>query len=178
MEIPQPVQEEVEPILPTLASVSYLGTTMTELDFIDALSDKSLKRKTAAREFLNRVKTAGVSEAVTQFVHQNAHEIGAALAGAGTFVAGQYILNRGGKDGKPSAQQSFTRSIEGNQKLLERQAKKEGRGLSFREELNSALAPAVNKVSDTLAKHPGKGALLAAPAGALIGLRILKAIKG
>lgn len=150
---------------------------MNELDFIDALCDKSTKRDTAAREFLTRVKTAGSSQAVTQFVRQHAQEIGSALVGAGLATGAQYFANKEGKGGKPSVQQVAARSLEEKQKGVEQKAKREGRELSFREGMQSATAPSASRASDVLAKHPVKGALLAAPAGAAAGLFILKQLK-
>jgi K+-transporting ATPase c subunit len=141
---------------------------MNELTFIRALS-----------------KTAGVKDfaqaaagTTAKYVRDHAQEIGAALVGAAAAGGGQYMLSRPRDGGKRlSLDQSSTRAALRSTQALESQAKKEKRPLTYREELQSAVTPAMARVADADAKHPGKSALLAVPAGALAGLAILKALK-
>jgi len=143
---------------------------MNEIDFIEALSDG--KSKTAG--VLDSLKAR--APAALAAIKAKTPEILAALGGAGLVGGGQYLMNRG-KDGKPSVQQRAGQaSVEGAEALKSR-AKKEKRPLTFSEDLSTTSASAAKGYADTLARHPGKGALLVAPVGALAGLKILKALR-
>lgn len=156
---------------------------MNELDFIEALSDRDSKRATAAREFLGKMKTAGLVDhlrnaatAAQGFVKEHPQEIGAALLGAGALTGAQYLRNRS-SNGKPSADQKMMGALLASTEAMKDQAERDNRPLSFREDITAAVTPAAKNVADVMARHPVKGAVLIAPVGALAGLRILKALK-
>jgi hypothetical protein len=156
---------------------------MNELDFIDALSDRDSKRATAAREFLGKLKTSGVVDSIKQFgkvtkdfAQRNAPQIGAGLAGAGV-VSGATYLRSLSKGGKPSSDQQMTSALLASSEARKDQAERDHRPISFREDMTDAIYPSAKNIADVFARHPVRGALMVAPAGALAGLAILKALK-
>lgn len=134
---------------------------MNELDFIEALSDRDL------------TKVAGLVDSLKS----KSPEILAALVGAGVLGSGVYLSSRIGSGGKLSAEQRAARTSVEATKSMERRAKEDKRPLSFSESLLSASSKSLPGYADALTAHPVKGALLFAPAGALAGLQILKALK-
>lgn len=144
-----------------------------------------LKEKAAARVFLRKLKTAGPKLDMAKTV---AKDVGGALlrnkdkliaGGLGAVGAGAlgYSMAKPGKDGAPSTEQLVGQKLTdsaANAKKLQDEA---GVQPTFKQGLVHAVAPGVKGVADLLAKHPGKAALMAAPAGALAGLRILKTLK-
>lgn len=134
---------------------------MNELDFISALRGPSGKEKTAG--LLDTLKN-------------KAPQIGAGLAGAGVLTGAQYLMNKKNGNQASSAQKAGLALLTSSEAVKD-QAERDNRPLTFREDITSATAPSIKNLGDVLARHPVKGALLVAPAGALAGLRILKALK-
>lgn len=123
----------------------------------------------------SREKLAGV---VGDFVRTNAHVAGEAIkkhkapliaagTGAGLLTLAQYLQNRPDKSGT-SGQQRLSQRIADSAHTAKAEADASGKP-SFTKDMTDAMAPSVKNVSDVLAKHPGKGALLAAPLGASAG---------
>lgn len=137
---------------------------MNELDFIEALQEKSA----GARE---------VASGLSKLVAQHKAELAAGVAGAGILTGMAYSSMKPGRGGKPSVEQKVTGALAASTEALKDQAERDNRPLTFREDMTDAIAPASKRMADVLARHPVKGALLVAPAGALAGLRILKALK-
>jgi hypothetical protein len=154
---------------------------MNERDIINALSDPALRRQASeaymktAGAFGDGVK--GMAQWAGRKVVENIPEIAAALTGAVVAGAGQYALSRPRKGGKPSIDQTSMHSMDAATKRSVREAAKSGRPLSFHEEIQKAVTPALAGIADAGAKHPGKSALMAVPAGALAGLALLKHLK-
>lgn len=137
---------------------------MNELDFIEALQEKTAGAKEIATGIANTVA-------------RHKHELAAGAAGAGLLSGMAYTSMRPGRGGKPSAEQKMTAAFAASNEAMKDQAERDNRPLTFREDVTDAVAPASKRMADVLARHPVKGALLLAPAGALAGLRILKALK-
>lgn len=140
---------------------------MNELDFIEALSEKTERR---AQELMSKLKTSGVKDLVAK----HGRQIGAGLAGAGALTGLAYSAFKPGKGGKSSAEQKLTSMAVASNEAMKDQAERDGRPLTFREDFTDAVVPATKRVADTMARHPVKGSLLFAPVGAVAGLRILK----
>ena len=120
---------------------------------------------------MTQEKKAGLADATAGFVRSHSKEIGSALVGATLATVAQYVMNRPGKDGLSAQQKgyrSLTRSAE--------ESLKDSETPSFSSELSHATNKGMSDISDVLAKHPVKGALLAAPGGAGVGLALLKAL--
>jgi hypothetical protein len=151
---------------------------MNELDIINALSDKEPRRQ-AALEFLKTSGVADMGKALAEWASKglkaNAPEIGAALGGAALTGAAQYLMARPRKGGL-SIDQAGSGAALRAQKLMESEAKRDGRQLTYREEMQKAMVPALKGVADASAKYPGKSALMAASSGSLAGLALLKAL--
>lgn len=149
----------------------------TDLDLLRSLSD-NLHRDLASSAFLKKLKTSAVKDvakALGKKILENKKPIGAALTGAGLAGLAGYSMAKG-KGSTPGSEkwvaQKFTDSAEKTKAL-----KEQGIEPSFRQEMAQAVQPAISNVSDLLSRHPGKAALMVAPAGALAGLRIMKALK-
>jgi hypothetical protein len=145
---------------------------MNELTFLHALSNGGLQKEAGVGEYAKA--TANV---LAKAIRDRAPQIGAAMIGAAAAGGGQYLMSRPRSGGRPSVDQSASRAAARATAGMAAEAKKDKRPLSFREDIQAATAPAVSAVADVGARHPGKAALLAAPAGALAGLAILKMIK-
>ena len=154
---------------------------MNERDIIYALSDQAYRRRSSEAY----VKTAGafgegargMAKWVGQKVVQNAPEIAAAITGAAITGTWQYAASRPRKGGKLSLDQISTRAVDAATRSSVEQAAKDGRPLSYHEEIQKAVVPALTGIADAGAKHPGKSALMAVPAGAIAGLALLKHLK-
>lgn len=129
-----------------------------ELAFIDALSKTSSKAG-LAKELMKKVPG---------LLKKHKLPIGAAALGAALTSGGTYLATRPKKDTGLSSDQEQTRGVvnalEGKTGFLPERAR--------------AFARGSKELSDVAAKHPKKSALLAAPAGALGGLWLLKKLKG
>jgi len=138
---------------------------MNELDFIEALS--------------NREKTSGVKEMASsaiQYAKGKAPEIGAGLLGAG--ILGGYTYHQSKSvGGKPSRDQQLTSALLASSEARKDQAERDHRPISFREDMTDAIAPSAKNIADVFARHPVRGSVMIAPAGALAGLGILRALQ-
>lgn len=147
----------------------------TDLDLLWSLSD-NLHRDLASSAFLKKLKTSGVKDlakAVGKKILENKKPIGVALSGAGLAgLAGYHMAKGKGPGSEKWVAKKFTDSAEKTKAL-----KEQGVEPSFRQEMAEAVEPAISNVSSLLSRHPGKAALMVAPAGALAGLRIMKALK-
>lgn len=147
-------------------------------DFIEALSDAG--RKEAGADYLKKLKTSGAKEMVQHGIAKalmHKPEIISALAGAALAGAGTYAMSKGGKGGKPSAEQRMARSLVSSSQTADHEDAAAGKTPKFRQAITRAAAPGISNIADVLAKHPGKAALMAAPFGATAGLRLLKSLK-
>lgn len=138
---------------------------MNELDFIDALS--------------GREKTSGIKEMASsaiQYAKGKAPEIGAGLLGAGLLGGYSYHRSRSAA-GKPSLDQNLTSALLASSEARKDQAERDHRPISFREDMTDAIAPSAKNIADVFARHPVRGSVMVAPAGALAGLAILRALK-
>lgn len=146
-----------------------------EKDFISKTASAFSKEE--AEEFLGKLKKAGAEQAINTFVKQHGPEIAAAAGGALLTTAAQYMANRPRPGGQPSMQQAISNPAK---KVTEEAAARQEAGggkPSFGTDMSRATARSLSEVSDVLARHPGRGALLAAPAGAAAGLALLRAAR-
>lgn len=143
---------------------------MDERDFLNALKTDQTFSKEASEFFSELRKTSGAKELVgkgvgkaVEFVSQRKAPLLGAAIGAATATALQYLANKP-KDGKPSKQrQAAEGSLASSEKALA--AKPEG----FSEQMGHARAKSSVDISHISEKHPVRGAMLAAPMGALGG---------
>lgn len=148
---------------------------MTDYEIIEALSD-SEPRKRAAEDFLKQADIGAYARAAGKILKDNAVPLAVAAGGGLATGMASYLMSRS-KDGKPSHEQKVTRELLRATEAVARDAKKEGRELTFREESQKALAPAMARMADVKAKFPGKSSLLVVPAGMAASLSLLKALK-
>lgn len=151
---------------------------MDERDLIDELTGGDLRRAHAT-VFLSRVKTAGWRDAakapfktVVQFVKENPKQVAGALIGGALTGAAQYRMNKTDSSGT-SAEQRTTRLAEEMHQRSVRAARSRGEDPGFVSDLAGATTSGARGISDVLAKHPGKGALLAVPLGVSLGAKYL-----
>lgn len=130
-----------------------------------------------AEAFLLQMKTAGaadVAKKTTEFVRAHAPEIAASLVGGAVAVGAQYLQNKPGKDGSPSATQAQAnlahKAVKGSLAKDKARGKEPGVG----KQVAGATTKAVQEIADIFAKNPGKGALMALPVGMAAGPVILK----
>jgi len=150
---------------------------MDDENFFDALADPQHEAKREAQAFFaKKAAVPALAQAGVEFVRQHATQIGAALAGGAALTAGQYALNKRKKDGSASPQQKAQTALLNAAQSSADEAKSLGHPMTFKQDLGLATAKGMKDVSDVLARHPGKGALLALPAGAAAGWRLAKAL--
>lgn len=145
---------------------------MDDRDFLNALKTGQTFSKEASEYFSELRKSAGAKELVgkglgkaVKFVSEKKAPLLGAAIGAATATALQYLANKPGKDGKPSTQR---RLAESSLKSKEEAHAKNPSGFSEQMGLNRAKAGV--DVARTSEQHPKRGALLAAPMGALGGM--------
>lgn len=138
---------------------------MNELDFINALSDK--EKTAGAKEYANSLMAV---------LKSRSPEIAAGAVGAAGATGLQYLMNRSVR-GQPSTEQRAATALLTSVEAAKDQAERDNRPLTFKDDFLAAGAKSAKNWADVFQKHPGKGALLVAPAGAYIGLRVLKALK-
>jgi hypothetical protein len=136
---------------------------MDELDFIDALSDRSSERSSAAKTFLGKLKTSGIDK----------KQVGAALAGAGILGGMAYASMKPGRSGK-SSEQNVTQRVVASNEAMKDQAERDNRPLTFAEDIMTIGGSSAKRLADVFARHPARGAVMVAPFGALAGLMLLK----
>ena len=136
---------------------------MNENDLFDALAAPSKEKLAGIMDSLKMVPRATI-----EYVKAHPQEVAGALVGAGALTLAQYTQNRPGKDGT-SIQQRLSQRVVDSTEDMKDEAERSGKPLGFFKDLTQATAPAVKGVSDVLARHPVKGALLVAPAGASLG---------
>ncbi len=150
---------------------------MNDADFYDSLSNEAVAKREAQAFFLKQSSQAQVAGAAAKgFLANNSHAIVAGLAGAGLAAGYQYMQSRKGPTGTSFEQGTARRAVEA---LEEGAARKHaiGKDTGFTHDLAMATAKGAQHFADVLAKHPKRGALLAAPFGASAGVLALKAFK-
>lgn len=148
---------------------------MDERDFLKALSDGRFPSKEAHEYFSELRKTAGVKDMalkgakeVGKAVSERKIPLMAALIGGAAAVALQYKQNKPQGDKPSKERQSAESSLAAHDKA-DQEATSQGKPRSFIDQLNHSRARASADVSKVTEKHPARGALLAAPAGAAVG---------
>jgi hypothetical protein len=145
--------------------------------------------KAAGRAFLKKMKTAGPKLDMAKGMAKNfvRHAGEAASRNKGSIIAGGVgalgagLLGRAmakpGKNGEPSAEQRVGRKLTDSAAAAKQTQEQTGVEPGLAKGLMHAAAPGVSGVADLLAKHPTAAGLMVAPAGAMAGLKILKALK-
>ena len=141
---------------------------MDEHDFLDALAHRPIEGEV----LLRKLKTAG---AAADFIRQNAVPIAGALAGGAILGTKQYLDSRPGKNGLSNDQVTAGRMEKAMEERMETM-KREGRQPGFHDNMASTGSKNLKSLVDTIAKHPGRGALLALPAGLSLGWAIGKRV--
>lgn len=136
---------------------------MNELDLFDVLAEPSREKLAGV---LDSLKT--VPKATIEYVKAHPEQVAGALVGAGALTLAQYAQNRPGKSGTSVQQRLSQKAVDATNEM-KRDAKRDGKPLGLTADLAQATAPAVKGVSDVLARHPVKGALMVAPAGGMLG---------
>lgn len=147
---------------------------MNDEDFLENLSADQRATFKEAQTFFKQSAPAIANMAI-DFARTHATQIGAALAGAATITGVQYAANRAGKSGQSVQQKSFQLLADAAERSIADRADM-GKPMTFKQDLAKSTADGLKGISDTLARHPGKGALLAAPIGASAAWRIAKAL--
>lgn len=133
---------------------------MDELDFLNGLQ-KEAGAKDTVKDLAYKAK---------DFVSAHKHELMGGAAGALAAGGMQYAASRPNKDGL-SAEQKAARE------LIESLNSKKKQNPSFSEEMSGVAAKSYKDTSDVFAKHPGKAAILVAPAGAAMGSALVRLFK-
>jgi hypothetical protein len=140
----------------------------------DGNRPESIKPASYITDKKKKKKTAGVQE----MLKSRLPEIGAGLLGAAAVGTGQYLMNRRRKGGtQPSLEQVQTRAFNEQAQVLRRQAAAENRPLTYKERMLLEVDSRANRVADIMADHPVKGALVAAPMGAYLGVKLLNMVR-
>ncbi len=154
---------------------------MTEFDLFKALSSN---RRTDGIELLGILKNAGIKDLASrgvQYASNNKAPLLGAAVGAATATALQYLANKPGKDGVSKQRALADKSLSANENSL-RDMEQKGKDPGFRDQMNHARAKSSAEISRIMEKHPARGALLAAPGGAMagagIGLTVRKLLGG
>lgn len=146
-------------------------------NFYESLSSNDEAKREAQAYFLKQSSTAQVASAAAKgFMGSNSSRIVAGLAGAGLAAGFQYMQARKGPTGTSFEQGLARRSVEALEESAERK-RALGQDTGFTHDLTMATAKGARNFAEVLAKHPVRGALLAAPFGASAGLLALKALK-
>jgi len=134
---------------------------MTEIDCIEYLSSKEAIKE--ARKYF-------LKEKVAFKVPSKAALIGASIA-VPMGVAAQYMLSKPDESGLSKEQKFYRRQLD-DLKETEENLKRKGKEPGFFHGVRKAITVGSKELSDTLAKHPKKGAVyVAAPLAASIGSR-------
>lgn len=139
---------------------TFVESMWDEIAFIEALSKTSGPNTEALKTLLKKLPA---------MARPHAKPIGAALGGASAATLAGYLLHRPSKKTGLSAEQKSSRWATEDLKRGEP-------GMARDSAL--ALAEGGKRLSDVMSKHPVKAGLSYAPAGAMAGLKILKALKG
>jgi hypothetical protein len=140
---------------------------MDELDFAEALADVPVLRFR---------KTASKAEAVKHLIADNAVPLVGAAISAATIVGMQYAANKTDKSGTSPQQRISDAAIKTLQRRIDA-AKAKGEEPDFPTDLAHSAALATKNFSDTLARHPKKGALLYAPFASGFGWNVAKGLQ-
>lgn len=137
---------------------------MDDLDFYSALSDLRMTGQERAEILEKLASSAPVPK-----------DIAPALAAGGAALAyvAQYLMNKP-RGERGSVQQETWQAA---QERAAQAKAREGKSPSFSTDLAESTARGAKAVSDTLARHPAKGAVLAIPMGLAAGWRVAKALK-
>lgn len=125
-----------------------------------------------------KIKMSGVKDVAKDIgatVLKKALQHKVPLVGAGLGAGLGYLASRPGKDGKPSYEQRSRQAALKDVEREKRDLKATGKEPSFKQSIDHAVAPAAKKISDALAKHPSRGAIAGAGAGALTASQLAKA---
>lgn len=141
---------------------------MDEHDFFDALAHRPIEGEV----LLRKLKTAN---AASDFIRKNAVPIAGALAGGAILGTKQYLDSRPGPSGKSSDQETTQRMEKAMQDRMDG-LKQQGKTPGFSDEMASHGSKTLKGMADVLAKHPGRGALMALPAGLSMGWAIGKRV--
>jgi hypothetical protein len=151
---------------------------MDERDFLTALKSGGAFSKEASEYFTELRKSAGVKDMAAKtvgdigaFVTQRKAPLLGATLGAATATALQYLANKS-KDGKPSKQRQVAEKNMATHDKSMAELQTQGKEPTFDQALGHARAKSSVDIARISEKHPGRGALLAAPAGAVLGYGI------
>lgn len=120
------------------------------------------------------------SSGIQALIKKNPAAAGA-IIGAAALTGAQYLANKRFHKNAPSAQEKIVDRANYNIKQTAREAKAEGRKLTFTEEVAQITAKPAKELAELAAKHPVKAALPMAAIGASLGsniVRIIQSIKG
>lgn len=146
---------------------------MSDIKFRKALSTQIPTAE--AQEFLGHLKSAGVKEVAAKgmdVLSKNKSTLLGAAIGTAVASALQYQANKPKADGSPSTQR---RMAEGQLAAIEKHhgdMAAKGQEPGFADEMSHARAKGSAEVSKVMEKHPVRGALMAAPVGAMAGAGI------
>lgn len=144
---------------------------MDHRDFLNALSAGRFPSNEAAEYFSELRKNAGAKELLSGGAEvlskHKAPLIGAAV-GAATATALQYLANKPGKSGKSRERMATEQSLAGHEKNLA-ESQSQGKEPGFSQQLAHIRARQAAEIAKLNEKHPARGALLAAPLGAVAG---------
>lgn len=146
---------------------------MSDIKFRKALSNQIPTAE--AQEFLGHLKSAGVKDVAAKgmdVLSKNKTTLLGAAIGTAVASALQYQANKPKADGSPSTQR---RMAEGQLAAIEKHhgdMAAKGQEPGFADEMSHARAKGSAEVSKVMEKHPVRGALMAAPVGAMAGAGI------
>lgn len=121
-------------------------------------------------------KISGVTDSAVQFVRGNTAPIAAATVGAAVGALSQYLASKPSKKTGLSKEQEIARAAKAAVEASHAKELKETGRTSFSKDMAKNYATVGSDFADSMAKHPGRAALLAVPIGAGAGMGILRAI--
>lgn len=143
---------------------------MDERDFLDALRAGRFPSRDASAFFSELRKSAGVKELAgraaskgVEIVSKNKAPLAGAALGGLAATGAQYLANKSGKQ-----RQMAETSLASHEKSMA-ETKAKGKEPGFPSKMNHARLKATADVAHISEKHPVRGALLAAPVGAMAG---------
>lgn len=148
---------------------------MDDLDLYELLIQDHCREK-AARDFLVKMKTAGVAKLLRSAVEvgkayakSKKPEIIGGLAGAaiGSGIGGVVVPRW--KKGRPSLQEQDAAKIVASQEAEKKQRHAEGKAPKFRHKIQDVAAKGYKGISKAMAEHPVVGSSLYAGLGASTG---------
>lgn len=124
-------------------------------------------------------KKAGVKELVSkgvQFASNNKAPLLGAIIGSAAATALQYKANKPNKSGVSKQRMAAEKSLASHDRSME-ETKQMGTEPGFLDQMRHARAKSTLDVSKIMEKHPARGALLAAPGGAMVGSGVGLAVR-